>query len=128
MTRRYVGAPLTAEQIHALINLIGGQFALLDTYVAALLGWHVDTLNDRMWLHVVENCSKDPPEWYFLELNSGSNDVAYAYTLLGILTAIKISGKRSTAGVLVQRVAEAFDIKEGECRALGLPCPRRGTR
>lgn len=127
VTRRYFGAAPTAEEIYALISMIGGQYVLLDTHVADLLGLHVDTLNDRVWRHVVHNRSKDPPEWYVLELNSGHNDVAFAYTLRGILEAIKISGKWLIGRVLAARIAEAFDIKEAECRALGLPYPQPGT-
>lgn len=126
MTRRYFGAVPTVEEIHALINMIGGQYVLLDTHVADLLKLHVATLNDRVWRELAPSCDEVPSEWYVLELNSGHNNVAFAYTLLGISAAIKVSGKRSTARVLAERIAQAFDIKEGECRASGLPYRKRG--
>jgi hypothetical protein len=124
MTRRPGGAAPTVEEIYALIIMIGGQYVLLDTDVANLLGLHVDTLYYRVWLRLAPSCDKVPWVWYVLDLNSGHDDEAHAYTLAGILEAIKVSSQRSTT--LAKRVAQAFDIKEGECRAIGLQCPRRG--
>lgn len=126
MTRRRSGAVPTVEEIYALIIMIGGQYVLLDTDVANLLRLNVATLYGRVWRRLAPNCATVPSEWYVFDLNSGHDDEAHVYTLLGILEAIKISRQRSTA--LAERIAQAFDIKEGECRASGLLCPRRGMR
>lgn len=125
MSGRSGGLP-TVEEIYALIIMIGGQYVLLDTNVASLVGLNVATLYGRVWPRLAPSCAKVPSEWYVFELNSGRDDEAHAYTLLGILEAVKVSSQRSTA--LAERIVQAFDIKEGECRVSGLLCPRRGMR
>jgi hypothetical protein len=123
MTRRPTGALLTVEEIYALIIMVGGRYVLLDTAVARLLKLNVRTLYGRVWRRLAPSCGRVPSECYVFERNSGHDDEAHVYTLLGILEAIKVSSQRSTA--LAERILEAFDIKEGERRAFGLLCPRR---
>ena len=127
MSRRGGSLP-TVEEIYALILMIGGQYVLLDSDLANLLKLNVATLADRVWRRLAPNCDKAPEEWYYFELNSGHDDVALAYTSLGCSEATKVSGRRSTARVLAERIAEAFDLKEGRCCALGLPCCQRAMR
>jgi hypothetical protein len=126
MTRRHRGALPTVHEIYALIVMIQGRYVLLDRHVARYIKLNVRTVYGRVWRALAPSCGRVPSEYYVFEVDSDHDDESHAYTLPGILEAIKVSSQQSTA--LATRMVEAFDIMEGERRGLGLLRVRRGTR